>query len=106
MREEKEEYREYLVSEEGKRSGRFNVNQPINLDSLLAFLDFYFSDREKSIEETSHLLDEIMEYEVSIIELVKALEKVEGILLPMGKDTFGGELEGGRWSQAGIVRAL
>ncbi|MBA7502612.1 hypothetical protein ES706_01205 [subsurface metagenome] len=104
LRKEKEEYREDLVSEEAKKSGRFDVSQQMNLDSLHAFLDFYFQDRNKSIGDTSNLLDEIIKFNVSIRVLVEAFERVKDILPLMEKDVF--KEEGGRWTAVGIVRAI
>ena len=46
LQKEREEYREYLVSDKAKRSGRFDVTQELNIDSLHALLDFYFPDRD------------------------------------------------------------
>lgn len=104
---DKEEYRGSLLSEGAKQSGQFDVSQPMNIDSLQAFLDFYFPDREGSIEATSGLLDEITTYNVSIKELVEAFEKVKGVLPQVEAQIFK-KYEGPRrrWAQVGIVRAI
>lgn len=104
LRKEKEEYIEHLVSEDAKKSGRFDVNQPMNIDTLQAFLDFYVPDRNKSIEYTRDLLDEIIEYKVSIRELVEAFERVKDILPYAEIETF--EKSGRRWTQVGMVREI
>lgn len=106
LRKNKEEYRQHLLSEEAKESGRFDVNQPMNLDSLQAFLDFYFPDREKSDENTRGLLDEIMVYGVSMRELVEAYESLKDILPAIEKKIFLEEVENSKWAQVGIVRTM
>lgn len=103
LRKEKEEYRENLVSKD-----YFDASQPMNLDSLQAFLDFYFPDRKKILPGTRDLLDEIMKYKVSIKELVETYERVKEILPSMELELFTKRerKEGGRWVQVGIVRMI
>lgn len=116
LRQERENYIETLISGEAKESGRFDINQEMSLDSLQAFLDFYFEDRGKSIKETALLLDEIMENKVSIRELVQGLEMVREFLPKMEKESFRiipsqtetglKLLPGKRWAQVGIARHI
>ncbi|MEE8403369.1 MAG: hypothetical protein V3R93_06415 [Candidatus Hydrothermarchaeaceae archaeon] len=107
LRKEKEGYIEHLVSKEAKKRGRFDVTQSMNIDSLQAFLDFYFPDRNRLLQETSDLFDEIIEYEVSIRELVEAYERVEDILPAMELEDFKIiKVKNRRWAQVGVVRAI
>lgn len=108
LRKEREEYTKRLVSEEVVESGRFDVNQEMNLDSLQAFLDFYFPDRKKSIGWTSDLLDEIIKLNVSFGDLVKGFEKTKDIL-PLIDDEEAellGLRKGFRTAQVGVVRTI
>lgn len=105
LRKNKEEYRQDLISEKAKQSGRFDINQPMNLDSLQAFLDFYFPDRNRADENTRNLLDEIIMYEVSMKELVEAYEALRDILPAIEEKTFTRE-KGVKWAQVGIVRTM
>ncbi len=113
--EEREEYREYLLSDEVKRSGRFDVTQELNLDSLQAFLDYYFPDRQKSVRGTSSLLDEVIEQGVSIKDLVEGYETIKDFLPNMEEEIFRNlrskEQSKRRalkikWAQIGIVRQI
>ena len=116
LREERENYIETLISDEAKESGRFDVTQDMSLDSLQAFLDFYFPDREKSTNATSILLDEIMAQGVSIRRLVESLERVRDFLPSMERELFRGLplrtekgfkiLRGKQWAQVGIARHI
>lgn len=108
LRKEREEYTKQLVSAEVVESGRFDVNQEMNLDSLQAFLDFYFPDRKKSIEWTGELLDEIIKFDVSIGDLVKDFEKTKDILpLMEGEEAeLLGLRKGLKSAQVGAVRDI
>ncbi len=83
---------------------QFGAGKELNLDSLQAFLDFYFPRRVKSTEETRRLLDEISEHKVSLRQLVDGFEKAKEILPLMESEAFGPER--GRWAQAGIFRTM
>ena len=62
LRKERQDYRQKMLSEESRHNGKFDVNQELNIDSLQAFLDFYFANREKDLEKTAELLDEILSF--------------------------------------------
>lgn len=105
LRKEREEYRD-AMTEEAKASGRFDVNQPMNIDSLQAFMDFYFPDRKKSsIEATIRALDEFMKYKIGIKELVEGYDKVKDILLTAESEELRNQ-KFDRWGQIGIVRMI
>ncbi len=106
LRKEKEKYREQLISEEVKKSGRFDVNQQMNMDSLQAFLDFYFPDRMKSMEDTIQLLDEIIKFGVSIRVLVKGYERVKDNLPTIEMELFKLQKPEKKFNQIGIVRII
>ncbi len=83
---------------------QFGASQELNVDSLQAFLDFYFPRRVKSIEETRRLLDEISKYKMSLRQLVDGFEKAKEILSLMESEAFGPKRS--RWAQAGIFRTM
>ncbi len=74
------------MSKKAEESGQFDVEQDLNLDSLQAFLDFYFPDRISSPEDMPMLLDEIMDYNIkgksniSFKTLLTAFEKSKDCL--------------------------
>lgn len=105
LRKQIEEYRKELLSEEAKKSGRFDVSQQMNLDSFQALLDFYFSDRVKTIDSTRRLLDDILKFGVTMENIVEGFEKTKDILPLIEKEVYA-DKEGGRWAQVGIVRVI
>lgn len=60
-----EEYRISLKAE-AEKSGRFDIKQELNLDSLQTFMDVYFEGKEESIDGTSELLEDILEFNEEI----------------------------------------
>lgn len=56
----KDDRTKYISKISGKAT--FDLNQELNLDSLQAFLDFYFPDRVRDINEAAELLDEILTF--------------------------------------------
>ena len=110
LRNEKDKYKDQVISEEVKRTGKFEINQHMNLDSLQAFLEFYFPEREKSLEYTIDLLDEIIKYNVSFAELVSGFEKVKDVLPAIETEVFEYEKgeceEDNKWAQVGAVRQI
>lgn len=63
-----------LLLEQANRDKRFNYNTELNLDSLQAFLDFAFPAREKDIQATSEVLNEMIEYEITFEDIIKGYE--------------------------------
>lgn len=67
LKNDRKKYIEEISGKSVKRgenveNGIFDINQELNLDSLQAFLDFYFSDREKYFNVTADLLEEILTF--------------------------------------------
>jgi len=110
LRNEKDKYKDQIISEEAKKTGRFEIDRNMNLDSLQAFLDFYFPDRIKSLRGTSGLLDEIIEFNVSFAELVSGFEKVKEVLPLIEAEEFEDEevetSKNKKWAQVGVVRTI
>lgn len=104
LRKEKEGYKEHLITEDVKKTGRFDVSQEMNIDSLQAFLDFYFPDREKA--DTGGVLDEILISGVTLKDLVDGYEKVAEFIPEMEKEFYKIVKSKGRWHQTGIIRQI
>jgi len=91
LRADRENYLEEISG--AADNSNFDLNQELNLDSLQAFLDFYFPDRDKYAEQTSNLLDEINEYNkkdtdnISLQKMLKAYTESETLITIM--DVFG-----------------
>lgn len=108
LRNERKEYIDSLVSEEIKKRGRFDVNQEMNLDSLQAFLEFYFPNREKHLLLTTELLDEIINFNVTMKDLVESYERTKEILTQMEAEEIEQSKHVGEhiWAQVGVVRTI
>lgn len=61
LRKHKNRFSEELYSS-AMETKRFDVNQDLNLDTLQAFLDYYFPDRDKDRSYTVTLLDEFLRF--------------------------------------------
>lgn len=67
------------VSQEAE-SGQLDVSLELNIDSLAALLDFRFSASVRNAELTSHLLGVLNSLDMSMGELLKALDTVDHFL--------------------------
>lgn len=103
LRKEREEYVK-LMSKEALSTGKFNLGQELNLDSLQAFLDFYFPNRGRQTNETSLLLDEIIECNVTIRDLVLGYERTKDSLPEIEMSECNGKT--GRMTQVGIASRI
>ena len=101
LHREKREYHRTL-SEEAKRSGVFDPDQELNVDTLQALLDFRFEDKVRNPKLTSNLLSVLNSLDMSMGELLKALDSVEDIV-PLVQADLSKEL--GSWyaTQAATV---
>jgi ppGpp synthetase/RelA/SpoT-type nucleotidyltranferase len=79
----------------------------MNLDNLQAYLDHFFSDRDRKVDKTRNLLEEIIRHNISIDHLVQSYKDVQSKLPAMETEQFkGGKFNGKEWSQVGIVRKI
>lgn len=107
LRKEKEEYMKGLVSKEARETGRFDVKQDMNLDSLQAFLDFYFPERAKSSAFTTELLEEIMALGLSFGDLLEGFERAKNVLPSMEREVYATlKRKHGQWNQTGVIRVI
>lgn len=91
------------LSKNAQISGCFDINQKLNLDTLQAFLDFYFPDRNKDLQGTSELLNSLQSFNISFEDLVEGYEKVKDYVLDLerGLSAYEGELV--VWGQIALV---
>lgn len=105
LRTDREKYRDQIIG-----SGKFNIKQELNFDSLQAFLDFYFSNRKKDSEHTIKLLDELINRKISLHDILISLNQTKDILPELEKETgqyFSDEHKDEViWTQTGVVRSL
>ncbi len=111
LRREKGQYTRE-VSEEARRSGEFDPDQELNVDTLQAWLDFYMPDRERSRAGTAYLLDDMVQHGVNMSDFLDRYQKAKSLLEPMEQDlreVWGDEAEPMRftgWTQSGMGRAV
>jgi putative GTP pyrophosphokinase len=101
LRASKAQYRSAL-SAKAEESGQFDVSLELNIDSLTALLDFRFPDLVRNPELTSHLLSVLNSLDMSMGELLKALDSVEDIVPLVQADLLKG-LGGWYATQAATV---
>lgn len=104
--------RHELIANANKHS-QFNYTTELNLDSLQAFLDYSFGNREKDIEQTRELLDEMQEFSISFEDVVKGYERHKSDISTIEKEEISRYSEidkmigdGVLWAQAGAARTL
>lgn len=74
------------ISRKTEKSGSFDLDQELNLDSFQAFLDFHFPNRLKSISLTIDLLDEIILFnklygnKITFKSILEAFKKSKDII--------------------------
>ena len=102
LKKDREQLRSHLILEDKHGGDKFDLDQPINLDTLQAFLDIHFPDRDATPKRTLALLDELTKSSISFSEILQAFHRVEPHLAGIEKDF----IPGSRWQQTGIVRAI
>jgi hypothetical protein len=105
LRSEKQRFRRELADQAASGSG-FDDSQPLNVDSLQAYLDYYFPGRESSSEHTLDLLAELQSIGISLADISGAYRAVEPFLERNEREEFAedDEWKGGSWAQVGVVR--
>ena len=102
IRKSKEEYLKNLKIKASiqtkKEPFEFDVSQPLNLDTLVLFLDHFIPDRERRVEDTGKLLDEILEAGLSMRDLLEILEKGKPLIPTIEKSI------GIKFHQTGVMR--
>lgn len=100
LRKEREEYKNTLFNAKGE----FDINQELNLDSLSAFLDYYFIDKMHEDKSNAQLLDELIKYKVSLNDLFLSYIKIKDKLPEIEQEVMGKRKI--KWSQTGVVRHI
>ena len=78
----------------------------LNLDSLQAFLDTNFPDRDKDIAKTVILVDEFLAFNIGMQEFITSYEQVKNYLAEIEKDIQEIADFPVRWTQVGISRMI
>ncbi|MFX0135362.1 MAG: hypothetical protein ACFFDN_17090 [Candidatus Hodarchaeota archaeon] len=105
LRRQKEEYRKTLISKGTKDIQVLDLNQPPDVDSLQAFLDLFFPDRDRSTNATIELLEELKGQGITLADIADGYKKVEDVLESIEKELFSNKESKG-WAQIGITRLI
>lgn len=92
--------------EQNKIESAYKNNNELNLDTLQAFLDDYFPEREKSENYTSELVSELNALGISISDIIGLFEKSKHLLSDLEQDENRILERVFEWAQVGIVRAI
>jgi putative GTP pyrophosphokinase len=81
----------------------FAIGQPLNVDSLQAFLDVHAPDRSRSASDTEYLLSEMQEVGATLADLDAGFKLMQPYILE-DEVAFGGDGTTYVWSQGGLAR--
>ena len=104
LRQERNNYIETLT-EQAKING-FDLTQEINVDSIQAFLNFYFSDREKSFDGIPSFIEEMQRANITFDALVDCTQKLEPLLNGYEMEYRKLVNDEWKWTQLGIIRLI
>ncbi len=100
------DYRSNLISQATNNKGQLNTDLELNLDNLQAFLDLNFPEKQKNIEFTSELLEELREYGIKINTLTQYYQNSKDIMDKVEKEESEYSNSIVKWTQSGAVRTL
>lgn len=102
LKKESEEYQIGIV-ESVKNE---NTEIELNLDTLQAFMNNNFPSRQKDIESTGKLLDQMTEYNISLTDLNQAWKKVKPKFNEIENEYWRERPNYSKWAQVGIARLI
>lgn len=109
IKNESIEYREGLVSKGQTEGEQVYKNVEFNLDSFQSFLDYKFPNREKDIDQTRNLFNEIISLNIGLDEIIDGLETLKPFINDIEKEIFEDhlkEISEVGWAQVGIIRKV
>lgn len=107
LKKESEEYQKQLLDEAKKNKLVSDKNTELNIDSLQAFMDSNFPKRIQGIEATGKLLNQMVEYDITLKDLKEAWEKIKPKFKAIEKEYFTVfSTKNSKWAQAGIARFI
>lgn len=103
VRQEKNDYILTLI-DSSKEEKTFDTNVDLNLDSLQAFLDFYFPDRHNGYAD--ELLVELKKFNIDLKLLDYYVQKCAPFVDLLEKEVYDKLNLSGNWAQVGIMRTI
>ena len=102
LKKESEEYQKALKL---KIIKNLDNDTKLNLDSLQAFMDTNFPKRKKNIDQTGSLLNQMIEYGITLQDLSEGWKKIKPLFKELEAENFSGSNLSG-WVQVGIARIV
>ncbi|SHJ91903.1 ppGpp synthetase catalytic domain-containing protein (RelA/SpoT-type nucleotidyltranferase) [Arenibacter nanhaiticus] len=107
LKEESKKYQSQLFDEAKKNKLVVEDKTELNIDSLQAFMDSNFPKRIKGLDATGKLLNQMVEYKISLKDLKNAWDKIKPHFKEMEKEYLDGTNgKHSKWAQAGIARFI
>jgi putative GTP pyrophosphokinase len=103
LRQQKAELQAALLSSAASSKRGFDLSQPLNLDTLQAYLNYRFPDRAPSEDGASSLVDELKLFEITLSKLDAAINAT-AIAVEEHEPQLFPERNRPAWSQVGAVR--
>lgn len=107
LRKEKQNYVKSLI-QASNDARSFDREQPLDVDSLQAFMDYYFPDRASDMQNTESLLNDLKNNNITFRDLIDGYDKTKAELQSF-EPLFFKKISAGkktRWAQVGIVRMI
>lgn len=105
LKSESEIYQKELIEKVKDKKVDFESEVELNIDSLQAFMDINFPKRKKSLEETGILLDDLVEYGITLKDLSESWKKVKPVFGKI-EDDYWKNRKFSKWVQVGIARIV
>ncbi len=105
LKNQKESFQKSLVVDK-KGVKEFDLTQDVNLDVLQAYLDFAFPDRPKSENSTRVLLQEFIDYNISLNNFNEYVLSLGELLSKIEKDVLGARSKFRNLTQVGKSRMI
>jgi hypothetical protein len=101
LRNERESYQKSLKDNQGG----FDLSLPLNVDTLQAFLDFYFPSRKRDLIATRRLLTDLKNNDINFGIIHEGWKKIESKFEELEKSVFViHDVVGDSFGQTGAVR--
>jgi len=107
LKEESKNYQSQLLDEAKKNNLVVENETELNIDSLQAFMDSNFPKRIKGLDSTGKLLNQMVEYDISLKNLKDAWDKIKPHFKEMEREYLNEtNSKHSKWAQAGIARFI
>jgi putative GTP pyrophosphokinase len=104
LKKESQEYQNSLINKTKNKQPVIYESLELNIDSLQAFMDNNYPKRKRNLEQTGTLLNNMIEYDISLNDLKKSWDILSPKFKEFEKEYWANNTTISNWSQAGVVR--